>query len=648
MKLARLVSCLTALTLGLTLLLEGLGAAPVYAQEQAPPVTLEIRTGYDGAGRFRVNHWFPTEIIVTNTGPDLRGSIEWHVRGMAEPAFRYPLDLPGGAHKALQMPLLINSNVRQATVLLVVDDAVLVAKNVQLHPQNSDLVLVGVISSDQNLLNSLHTVQFVNQISTRVIPLDQALLPDHGQMLSGLDIIFIHELSLGELRATQREALERWVHMGGRLVVGGGHAGELAIANLAHLLPVEVGALRPRVALQALEQLLDPELVPSSAGSATVHTVSLRPGAQSHDQAQLVTQLGHGAGYVLFSAFDLAATRTWRHEAQFWMEVLRLDPRIELASSFRWRSDDVLRNSLNLAALRLPSTGMLLLLMVTYIVIVGPLNFWVLRRMRRLEWAWVTTPLIVVFFLVAAYSSSLLLRGINAQVTQLALVQGIEGSPAGLRTTFVNIYSPQRRSYDLSFPADSLVSPMSFEGWRNQGLTVHNDDLSSGIERLLIDVSALRTLLVEAEITSVPPVSSRLERDGMRLSGHVQLEGSTGLRDVLIVTRTNAQLLGQMVPGQPVNVDLALNQFNFPERISLDDSGVIIRSQIINRIFDHDRFAFGGPQFGGARRGMPNDDVYLLGWAADPGDTIVINGRTAAPQGETLYIIRLNFSNESV
>ncbi|PDW02763.1 hypothetical protein [Candidatus Viridilinea mediisalina] len=650
MKLARPVACLAALALCLMLLVGGLGPTAVYAQNQPPPVSLEVRVGYDGAGRFRVNHWFPTEIIATNDGPDLRGTIEWHVRGMAEPAFSAPLDLPRGAHKALQMPLLIPSNVRQATLVLMVDGVDLLAQQVPLLPLLSDLVLVGVISSDQSLLNSLHTVQFAHQLATRVISLDQALLPDHGQMLSGLDVIFIHELSLGELRPTQREALELWVDMGGRLVVGGGHAGALASANLAHLLPVEVGALRPNVELQALEQVLDPALVASSVGSATAHAVRLRPGAHSHDQAQLVTQIEHGAGYVIFTAFDLAATRAWLHEAQFWTEILTIEPRIELASSFRWRSDDLLRNALNLAATRLPSTGLLLLLMATYIIIVGPLNFWLLRRRRRLEWAWVTTPLIVVFFLVAAYGSSLLLRGTNAQVHQLAIVQGVAGNSVGQRTTFLNIYSPQRRSYDITFASDSLVSPMSFEGWRSQNLTLHQHELNVGFENLLIDVSALRTLLIEAPVTTLPQVSSRLERDALHVSGEVQLEGSTGLRDVLIVKGTNAQLLGNLEPGQTATVDLMLNQSNFPGPIGnrLNDDGLIRRSRVLSQIFDHDRFALGGGQFGGARRGIPNDAVYLMGWTTEPGASIVINGRTVAPQSETLYMIRLNFSNESV
>jgi hypothetical protein len=43
-----------------------------------------------------------------------------------------------------------------------------------------------------------------------------------------------------------------------------------------------------------------------------------------------------------------------------------------------------------------------------YVLIVGPANYFILRRRKKLEWTWVTIPVIVLVFLGAEYG----MRGI--------------------------------------------------------------------------------------------------------------------------------------------------------------------------------------------------------------------------------------------
>jgi hypothetical protein len=46
----------------------------------------------------------------------------------------------------------------------------------------------------------------------------------------------------------------------------------------------------------------------------------------------------------------------------------------------------------------LPPIGGLLLLLRRYILLIGPVNYLVLRRLDRREWAWVTMPILIVVF----------------------------------------------------------------------------------------------------------------------------------------------------------------------------------------------------------------------------------------------------------
>ncbi|NTU84165.1 MAG: hypothetical protein HGA45_33150, partial [Chloroflexales bacterium] len=599
----------------LALLCAGLLAAPARAQEP-PPVTLEVRAGYDASSHYRVGYWFPVSVVVANDGPDLRGTVEWRFPGDGEASFRYELDLPRGARKGVSLPVVAIDTERAASVTLVAEGAQLARAQIRLDPIDGQQAAIGVISADPALLNSLAAATIANNTATPIVHLDAASLPSDATLLAGLDVIFIHDLVTTNLSGAQRSAIELWARLGGQLVVGGGARAEQTTPGLAQILPVEVGKPRPNISTAALGALAARDDLTNLLPTTTASAVRPRPGAVQLDRDGLLTAWDLGAGRVIFAAFDLAALRTWAGEAALWERVLPIEPRMNMGQSFRWRNENLLRDTLALPALRLPSTGLLLLLMTLYIVVVGPVNFLVLRRLRRVELAWVTTPLLVLAFTAAAYGASFALRGTRPQITQLAIVQSFEGQPQGQSTAFMGVFSPQRRAYRLDFAPEALVTPGTFESFQFENEPVTSDGATTGVRDLLIDVSALRTLMVEAPVATTPTVQSTLQVDTRgRVRGQVRLAGDTTLRDALIVTGASAQRLGDLRPGDQATVDLRADQQNFPDLGSFGEPGLINRYQVLTNLFGYDRFALGGPTFQG-EQGIPDaDGVYLLGWA---------------------------------
>lgn len=617
-------------------------AAPTLRAQEQSPVTVEVRAGYDGEGRYRIGHWFPASVVVANDGPDVRAVIAWSFPGDAQPSFQYELDLPRGARKAVSLPVVTSGDSRSARVTLLVDGAELARLPVRLAPMGAEEVAIGVLSGEQGLLNSLVAATIAPNSSTTVTGLDPALLPDDAALLAGLDTIIIHDLATADLSEAQRAALALWTRLGGQLVVGGGPRAEQTAPGLAELLPVEVGALRRDVSTASLDALAGRDDLAESLPTTTANAVSPRPGAVALDRDGLLTAWGLGAGQVIFAAFDLAALRTWGGEAAMWANVLTAEPRMAMGASFRWRSENLLRDALELPALRLPSTGILLLLMAVYIVVVGPVNFLVLRRMKRIELAWVTTPLLVAGFTAAAYGASFVLRGTSAQATELTIVQSFEGSPGGQATAFQAIFSPLRRAYRVDFGPAALLTPGTFESFQLQSEPVTADGATTGVRELLIDVSALRTLMIEEPATRLPEVTSALTIDAATgVRGELRLAGALALRDAMVVFGDSAQELGDLRPGGTATVDLRANAANFPDQVSPTPGGIINREQVLNSLFSYDRFTRGGPTFQGDK-GLPElDGAYLLGWVAEPVVGVQIDGQATRLQGETLYIIRL-------
>lgn len=97
-----------------------------------------------------------------------------------------------------------------------------------------------------------------------------------------------------------------------------------------------------------------------------------------------------------------------------------------------------------------PSYPWLPLVVVAYAVVVGPINLWILRRRRRLEWAWFTIPAlglvgVVAFWIVGA-------AGVNETFWSHGTVQ-VEGPDPEARSGLVAATS-RARTLEVSFSAD--------------------------------------------------------------------------------------------------------------------------------------------------------------------------------------------------
>lgn len=628
----------------LWLLIIGLFVAGTPAQAQVPPaITLEAQVGYDGSGTYRDHFWYPVAITVANASGDSVGVLTWTVPGDAASTFEYVLDLPRGARKRVVLPVVNTSFNTRGRLTLHIDGQRVAQETIPLNRIGLEQPTVAVISSDATALASLQTARFFPDANTALVRLDPDMLPDDAALLAGLDAIFIHDLATDGLSAAQRGALLLWTRLGGQLIIGGGLHADRTLAGLAEASPVDVGPLRASAPADALAAFAGRPELAAGVPPLTVNEVRPREGAIALDGAGLLTARPEGAGQVLFAAFDLAALRVWSGEAALWEQALQIAPRTHIGPSFRWRGDNLLQDALQGGLVWLPSPWAVLALMAAYIVVIGPLNFLLLRRLRRIELAWLTTPLIAVAALGLTYGGSLALRGPEARVVQVAIVQGFEGASTGQATAFFGIFSPGRQNYRLDFAPASLITPSSLGSFEADPLTVRREATSSSVPELLIDVGSFRTVMVEQTVGEVPQVQSELQHEGRHLRGQVRLVGGAGpLRNAQIVSGAASSSIGDLRPGTEATVDLDLDQESFPYQLQPDGSSLIYRNQVLNSLFGFDRFSLGNPSLP-SQHGHPDaQGVYLLGWIERPTLAISVNGDAVGQQGETLVIIRLN------
>ena len=612
--------------------------ARVVAQVQ-PPITLDVRVGYEGT--YRLGEWFPVSVSIGNDGPDLRGVLEWSFTGQSgEQVFRQAIDLPRGSRKRVTLEVFARDFARTGQLRLLDGENPLVSRDVSLDSADEGVFLAGVLSSDPAMLNSLNSLQIAGFSSTLVRHLDATNLPEHTALLRGINALFLHDIDSAALSPAQRDALGLWVSLGGQLFVSGGVGGQKAAAGLVDLLPVQVGGALAQGDLTPLVGLAGAGALPNPA--AALSPAQPRAGAEQLPSGSgLLFRWRYGSGLVTFSAFDFASLRGWASEGALWGKLLARQAILAPGYGARLSQTSLLeRGVLRLPSLNLPSTGVVLAFLLLYVLVIGPINYLALRRLRRLEWAWLSVPLVVLVFSCGLYAVGAGLRGGQSQLSQAAIVQGAEGQPRAFATGFIGLFSPRRASYTVGFPAQTLVggSPGRFTQ-SDQFDAVVADDAGARSIRVLADVVSVTTFVTEQMVDLPVTVQSSLTSDAAGVRGEVRNTGAGALEDVLIVRGDAFARLGALAPGASQEVAASSLQQGFPSAVGLADSGTFNRQEILRVLFDRDAVRLRNPGISG---GLSADQgVYLLGWASLPTISATIDGQDATQIGLTLYVIRL-------
>jgi hypothetical protein len=224
-------------------------------------------------------------------------------------------------------------------------------------------------------------------------------LPESWQGYTSLEALLWLDGRATELRSTaQVDALKQWISTGGRLYVARANSLNLAGTPIAELLPVKLGAGRE---VESLDTHF-PE------GRALILENTLRKGhiRAEADGVNLVTESPRDAGRITFVAVDptrppfLGSPKT----ADFWTWLLEMGPRRTVPPVDEDRAPGPV-GSLALAQqagrfpdIAAPEIGGLFLLIILYLIVVGPLDYLLLRWLQKLEYTWFTFPAYVLLF----------------------------------------------------------------------------------------------------------------------------------------------------------------------------------------------------------------------------------------------------------
>ncbi|MBN2024622.1 MAG: hypothetical protein JW809_17730 [Pirellulales bacterium] len=267
---------------------------------------------------------------------------------------------------------------------------------------------------------------------------------------------------------TRLAALDRWVRMGGTLVLLVGSRGQEVLDPahpLARFAPGKFNRMERLRWTTAMETHLGgANPVQAEDVSLRVPRLDMTEGTVEVAQADLplVVRATRGFGQVVFVATDLdqAPWDGWKDRGAAMAKLLGLpiapgDVERSLgATIMREGYDDMtgqLRSCLDrFTGVRPVGFGVVVAGILLYVLLIGPGDYFLLRRLGRFEWTWVTFPLVVVAACAAAYGLAAWLKGDALRVNQVDLVDVDVSSGFVRGTTWANLFSPRTDTYNLA------------------------------------------------------------------------------------------------------------------------------------------------------------------------------------------------------
>jgi hypothetical protein len=657
------------------------GFGPV---RQESPITLSLEAGY---GRhFRADQWLPLLLTVANDGPDVSGALRVRAEnnvGLNGTTYSTPLDLPQQSRKQVFLYVSVQNYARQIQVELVNEaGAVLQTVESQLLPTSEADILTVVVTDSPGGSVDLSGIALGTGSSYQA-NWSVENIPPQADALRGLDVMVFSDVDTGRMSLEQQQAVADWVLAGGHLIVSGGPNYRLTTAALADLLPVEISGTRTVDDLTALadfagqygDTLAEPDVVIATGAVQTGASVLVGTA-----DSPLLARWRYGAGLVDYMAADpgLAPFRRWRDAESLWEALVVTTHQMPGWSNGiqDWTAADrVVREAPGFA---LPSALQMLGMLALYITVIGPLNYIVLRLIGRREWAWFTVPVLVVVFSILAYFTGFSLRGTQATLNRLAVVQVWPDAPRAQVDGLIGILSPRRATYQLVAPEGLTLRPLPEEattgagGFNPVSLATRIEQTSIYTAReLLVDASLIAGFATSGFIDDAPRLdgAATITYDATgaaRIAGDITNATGFELEDAVVLVSGGFEALGTLAPGDRAAFDVPFtgNQSAPLTLVSGRDSGFyfdamdLTTQDLMGADFDPTPYYIRSPSL--AERlnrqrqnfvqaiasdtditGGRGDRVFVVGWAKASPLAMDLQGTAWTSEDMALYIFEL-------
>ncbi|MBM4148480.1 MAG: hypothetical protein FJ224_05500 [Lentisphaerae bacterium] len=422
-------------------------------------------------------------------------------------------------------------------------------------------VLALVVSASPHSFDFLGSIQLPGRGVVCAVPLPPAEIPRRWQEMDGVDMVLLDVPPAG-LDGERLDALRSWIVAGGTAVLTPEAFAGPVTAGAEWLTGGKHGAVAGADAVSLAAPLF---------GEYAAHVVSAP--ALGFEAPPVERLLGDGVRAVL-AARDVGAGRIvsvgvdWRavemRDRMFiegarhsiWSKVIALNR----ASEPEYPNKELVTPEEAKAKFL---TRYIAVFLGVYVLLLGPVNWLVLRRLKRLEYSIVTIPAGSLAFAVLAFMLGLSLRSDRTLLREAEAVL-VNGADRGLLLGTAGVMSPDREPYSLSLPGtDAIVTPEAGRSWMPQAerlrdMPVYDSRDPFSVSNIKIGMWSIRYFNTRGIVRLGGMMESDLSLGAAGITGVITNATGLTVSDAVLFHRWNRVAVGTLKPGDSREVLLPL------------------------------------------------------------------------------------------
>lgn len=389
--------------------------------------SVELQAGFDE--NYIVKKGIPVRGVITNHGNAFHGEVQIkaYTRKSDETKeyviYYQKLDLEQGASKSIDMEATMGSIHKYIEITLVdakgdkvyQDYSFLVAKD-------PNTIMFGVLSDspqDLKYLNNLHLAQmpedymedeeiYQNELSKNYdfpVFLNESTFPNTIGIMNSFSALVVDDFDFSVLTQAQKDALHQWVLEGGTLMVGTGVTAQKTLRGLDFLSDIKV---------EDVTQSGELEGISGEVSLAQLSGERLE-NLEFENANGIFSVVEEGKGHVVLSDFSLSAAPMAGENVT--LNLLQEALRQEAPQAFTVNVygnggyyDPLQRVVWAFPPFEMSSFSLIVGAIIVYILITGPLLYFILKKKDKREKGWIIIPVVSIVFMglvfILAQSSS--------------------------------------------------------------------------------------------------------------------------------------------------------------------------------------------------------------------------------------------------
>lgn len=605
------------------ILLSFFSPTPALAHEVTGKPSFQVNAGFET--HYRDGNWVPVQITLSNDGPDFRGTLSLIAPTPQFPGsgsqgtpsnYQVSITLANGAQKQVTMYVPIYFDVQSITVQLLDSSGNVVGSQAAtLTPLLPGDILIGILSDQSSGFSPLSAALLPNAGGSIVLEfLNAGTLPGLAAALKNFNAIVLDNFTSSNLSTAQLSALQTWVDQGGTLILVGGPEWHRTLDALpSTLVPVKVIGTETIAAGTSLLPIGGPQevhpgqnnVLDSVQSPITISSASIIAQGESarsevvlaSHTTPLIVQAHQEQGTIIYLAFDptLEPILGWQGASVLWDSLLLRSLGDQLLShtglfpgtgSSAQQEQPVLANRMSgfLQSL-LPSTipppwRTLGILLLCYILVLGPVRFLLVKQLKGSYWSWRIILSSIVIFSLLSYGLAYIEKGSSILSDSITIAQLNQNGSSAHITTYMGVFVPNEGDYHLHIAGNGLAQPSPDNISLQNGTAGSNTGSHStvapqqhGIDVNLQDVGiwTLHTVLAEQDHQIHKGLVSQLALHNGVLVGTVTNTLGYSLGDAFLLLPNDAFSLGHLAAGETKHVKLTLSSIALPPNQTLAD-----------------------------------------------------------------------------